>query len=496
MRTYHGRFDVPDEAPLWEYAAAFGGALRSLHAQRRAKRVSPKPQFMRDFNLTSRQFNAVKHTLDGMESSIVALRASREADLKQRLGAVVEKMRTVPAKHRRVRHQLARRRSRLALKLAALAREDAARICFGSRKLFDAQHHLAANNFTSHEQWRAAWRTARDSQFFVLGSHDETAGCQGCVMTHLGADRFSVRLRLVGKATRYLTFEVRLPYGSEQIVAALQAGQALSYRFKRDAKSWRVFVSTKAVPVPVVSEMRTGCVGVDLNVDHVAVSETDRFGNLIARRSIPLVTAGRSKHQARAAIGATVGQIIALACRAQKPVSIERLDFGKKKAQLSYASPGRQRMLSAFAYAQFATTLKARAHDAGIEVVEVNPAYSSKIGKQKYARRYGLSGHAAAALVLARRGQGFLDRYVPSVRKHSAATCKDRRGHVPARANGRAASRDARFEAYDRSPSGDPPPSHRDGGAMETLVVVGATPTRKSSPRRVRAKSIHLSMRE
>ena len=157
------------------------------------------------------------------------------------------KIRKLPAHHRRVRHQLTRRRSRLALKLAALSREDAARICFGSRKLFGAQHHLAANGFASHEQWRAAWKNARDSQFFVLGSHDETAGCQGCVMTHLGADRFSVRLRLVGAATRYLSFEVRFPYGSEQIVAALAAGQALSYRFKRDAKSWRIFVSTKAV---------------------------------------------------------------------------------------------------------------------------------------------------------------------------------------------------------------------------------------------------------
>jgi hypothetical protein len=46
--------------------------------------------------------------------------------------------------------------------------------------------------------------------------------------------------------------------------------------------------------------------------------------------------------------------------------------------QLSYASPGRQRMLSSFAYTRFAQTIGARAHDAGIEIVEVSAAYSSK----------------------------------------------------------------------------------------------------------------------
>jgi hypothetical protein len=41
----------------------------------------------------------------------------------------------------------------------------------------------------------------------------------------------------------------------------------------------------------------------------------------------------------------------------------------------------------------------------GLKVVLVNPAYSSVIGKHKYALAYGLSGHEAAAWVLARRGQ-------------------------------------------------------------------------------------------
>ena len=42
-----------------------------------------------------------------------------------------------------------------------------------------------------------------------------------------------------------------------------QVGQAISYRFKRDGKGWRVFVSTRMMDVPVVTDRR-GTIGVDL----------------------------------------------------------------------------------------------------------------------------------------------------------------------------------------------------------------------------------------
>jgi hypothetical protein len=127
----------------------------------------------------------------------------------------------------------------------------------------------------------------------------------------------------------------------------------MSYRFLQDEKGWRVFVSTAVMPTPTASDVRLGAIGVDFNVGFVSVTETDRFGNIVAHQDVPMVTAGLSKHATQTAISAAVQEIIAIACKAQKPISIEFLDFAKKKAQLSYASPGRQRMLSAFAYTRF-----------------------------------------------------------------------------------------------------------------------------------------------
>jgi hypothetical protein len=45
-----------------------------------------------------------------------------------------------------------------------------------------------------------------------------------------------------------------------------------------------------------------------------------------------------------------------------------------------------------------------------VMVRQVNPAYTSIIGEWKYASYYRITGHQAAALVIARRGQGFRER--------------------------------------------------------------------------------------
>ena len=96
---------------------------------------------------------------------------------------------------------------------------------------------------------------------------------------------------------KYLVIpHVRFAYGHGQALAALASnaeyaayrrkhgaqaarstslGQAISYRFKRDGKGWRVLVSTEMMDVPVVTDRRRGAVGVDLNADHLAVADTD-----------------------------------------------------------------------------------------------------------------------------------------------------------------------------------------------------------------------------
>jgi hypothetical protein len=67
-------------------------------------------------------------------------------------------------------------------------------------------------------------------------------------------------------------------------------------------------------------------------------------------------------------------------------------------------------MLSSFAYSAFDTALVSACLRGGIAHWRVNPAYTSIIGRVKFARRYGLSVHAAASVSIARRAMGYSER--------------------------------------------------------------------------------------
>ena len=153
-----------------------------------------------------------------------------------------------------------------------------------------------------------------------------------------------------------------------------------------------------------------GVVGVDLNADHLAVTDVDRFGNPIAAFRVPCPTRGKTHHQARAILGDAVGQVVTYACLQQKPIVAERLQFDEKKAALEQRGARYARMLSGFAYAAFHAILAARCYDAGIALRRVNPAFTSVIGAHTVAERYGLSRHHAAACAIGRRGMHLAER--------------------------------------------------------------------------------------
>ncbi len=153
---------------------------------------------------------------------------------------------------------------------------------------------------------------------------------------------------------------------------------AISWRFVRDRKGWRV-LATVSVPSGGLSAEGVGIVAIDLNADHVAVTELDRFGNPVASVSVPCPTRGKSRHQRLAAIGDAVKRVVAYARDRHKSIVAERLDFEAKKAELEQRGARYARMLSSFAHATFHAILRARAADAGVGLRTVYPAYTSVI---------------------------------------------------------------------------------------------------------------------
>lgn len=396
-----------------------------------------KKEYIARYGFTARQFNAMVYELKGKVRAARESRKHRMAILQEQIAATekaigrLQKQDRALAsskgkaadlkpherveRRRRVQFRLHQKKRRLAMLQARLAAEEARQgrisVCFGSRRLFHKQFHLKENGYTSHAEWLRAWREARSNSFFCLGSKDETAGNQTCTLLPDGPLRLRVPHALAGQyGTHVMISGLRFPYGQEVIDAALAACQAISYRFVRKDGAWYVHATTERPAAERVTHRQAGALGVDLNPGLVAVSEIDRFGNPVAVRSIPVQIEGRRKEQVLATLGDVVADVVAWAKSAGKPIVVERLDFQEKKARLRETSPRYARMLSHFAYSAFHALLRSRAEREGVEGIEVNPAYTSVIGKVKFMARYGLSPHAAAAVAIARRGLRFGER--------------------------------------------------------------------------------------
>ncbi|MBI2570810.1 MAG: IS200/IS605 family element transposase accessory protein TnpB [Candidatus Schekmanbacteria bacterium] len=386
-----------------------------------------KKAYIELYGITARQFNAIRISVDGMVTGYreglkgriedlqnrIACLKRKVADLEKTLGDEQRKPDRDLKRCRSLRFTLHQKKRRLAMLQSrlAMAKQDLAtgkvRFCFGGRKLFGAQNHLKQNRLASHRAWRVRWRQVRGGGFFCLGSKGETAGNQTCVINQ---DLSSLRLRippaLVGElGGTYLSLPVRFSYGREQLVAALRSGQAISYRICRGKKDrWYVHASTERIDLPLVTHWQAGAIGVDLNADHVAIAETDRFGNPAFLTAMSLVLWGRRSQQVLAQIGEVCARIVQIAFDASKPLVIEALDFAKKKARLREMNPKQSRKLSSFAYRTFDLMLHSRAQKAGVEVIAVNPAFTSIIGEANWQQALGISVHTAAALAIARRG--------------------------------------------------------------------------------------------
>ena len=442
MAVYAGRDRLEGDKALSAYGELYGRVQRKLFADVVAgsSAASLKSDYIKKHGIPARMFNGVRVLLEDKVASVRESQRLQQDSLQRRIARAQRQVSDAAERGRWDQvHQKKRRLANLRNQLVGLEADIGAgrvRLCFGSKRLWRKQHHLEANGYASHGEWLEDWQAARSDEFFVLGSRDETAGCQLCVASVADDGTLTLKLRLpdclAEQHGKYLVIAgVRFAYGHEHVLAALGSnadyaayrrehgekaarattlGQAVSYRFKRDGKGWRVFVSTQMMDVPVVTDRRRGAVGVDLNADHLAVAETDASGNYLNAWRVPLVTYGKNPNQAEALIGDAVAGVVQYAREVGKPIVIEKLDFRQKKAALEGQSRRYSRMLSSFSYGKIKAYFLSRGYRQGVEVHQVNPAYSSVVGRVKFMERYGLTVHQAAALVLARRLLGCSER--------------------------------------------------------------------------------------
>lgn len=394
--------------------------------------LQQKSPYIKKYGITARHFNALRVQLEGKIAAIKAGQTRQLAEIELKIPELKKRIKKLEAKkvNQAIIHQKKRLCFNLEKKLERLQHDkdvNKVSLCFGSKKLFRAQFNLQANGYRNREEWSKEWKIARSDSFFLLGSKDEISGNQSCTASLQEDGSLNLRIRLpdffCSTHGKYLTVTgVQFKYGHHNILKALQSceerkqllkskntsakefGVPISYRFKRDQKGWRVFVSLPVPKTLLTTSSNSGVIGVDINANHLSITETDRFGNAVSSKKIALNTYGKTMHQTKAIVGDACTQMIVLAKEKGKTIVLEQLDFSKKKLELKDRGNSKYaRMLSSLAYSQIINNIKSQGWRTGVEIAEVNPAYTSIIGRTKFAKRYGLTVHSAAALVIGRR---------------------------------------------------------------------------------------------
>ncbi len=246
---------------------------------------------------------------------------------------------------------------------------------------------------------------------FIVGAKNETCGNQACQW-----DGNNIKIRvpscLEAKFGKYIYSRIG---DFERKNSRLPECGAKTWHFYKKNNKWCVALQFTPAPVNKVSlDINYGAIGIDLNPGSIGWAYADYQGNLKAKGKIPLLM-GLPKGKQDAQIVKACLELLAKAADYACPIVCEELNFSTKKEQLREDSRKYARMLSSLAYNRFFEFLTRILGNRGIELITINPAYTSVIGLVKFSRMYGLASDESAALAIARRGMRLSEKLPHSV---------------------------------------------------------------------------------
>jgi len=179
--------------------------------------------------------------------------------------------------------------------------------------------------------------------------------------------------------------------------------------FSKNGKLYAHISYEEKVPEKLKITKENGIIGIDVNASpfHLALATSSKDGNLLSYKKISLhelINANKNKRKYLEWLIAH--KVINYALENNKAIAIEKLEGLKNEKRGSGKAKLRKR-LQQFCYRNILEKIKTLAEREGIEIIEVNPFYTSVIGKLKYSPIYNIDKDTAAAFVIARRALGF-----------------------------------------------------------------------------------------
>ncbi|MCC6063873.1 MAG: IS200/IS605 family accessory protein TnpB-related protein [Thermocrinis sp.] len=288
-------------------------------------------------------------------------------------------------------------------------------VVFGGRRLFEklCKNHLSGK---AREKLKKQWRELRQGTLISIGSKAdkgnrlmrfEDLNGQLCLRITAGNREFiyaKVLREPSNSKDKWLTFMAML-------LESWQTKNYFAYTVELKLRDGEVYGSVSfELPTPEVKYTKeNGVIAIDINASpiHLAIAEVSKTGELLSYQTISLHhLLGLSQNSKDHQEWILAHQIVDFAIQKGKAIAIENLKKLKRGSRGDGKATLRKR-LHHWNAKKFMQKLIRVAMLKGVEVVEVNPAYTSVIGMLKYAPQLSIDKDIASAFVIGRRALGF-----------------------------------------------------------------------------------------
>ena len=270
-----------------------------------------------------------------------------------------------------------------------------------------------------------AFKQHRDSQINYIGRTCEKQGNMNFQFQYVKKGNFfAMKIRRdFGKwkedrsPERFAYGKCHFKYGGRQLRDAMRDNASpvtvLVIR-RKDRYYLFVTVAVSYENSAIVTRKEHGVIGIDFNKGFINICETDEKGNIVnvEKMKYPFGKAGITN----AGLADMISKVSKKAADTGKSIVAEDLSFEKKKRKAKKAvtptEKEKMRMLHSLPYSRYAQILENITFNRRIELIKVNPAYTSRAAEQKFCNRMKLNIHNGAAYVIARKGMGIKDKYL------------------------------------------------------------------------------------
>ena len=283
------------------------------------------------------------------------------------------------------------------------------KVIFGGKDLFKKlqKRHI---NGKEYKKLKTKWQERRKGNLYSRGDKSK----KGNLNTRIEVKENGTFLRINVGERKYLYARIEAGYKKNKSRGKLlqeiaQSNIPYSVEVKlKNGNIYAYFAIEKEYPEIKITKEK-GVIGIDVNAypDNISWAETDEKGNLISYGNMPMTElASGSKDKKEYFRWQYAHEIVNIAKEKGKAMVIEGLDIKNKGKRGDFSGRKSRRIRHNFSYRALLSKIKTLAKREGIEVIEVNPSYTSIIGMLKYSPQYMITKDIAAAYVIARRGLG------------------------------------------------------------------------------------------